>query len=344
MPPSTRPPAGRLSQLLILFALTSAAGLNSMCAPLARAAVGPRDFFAIRVVDADTGRGVPLVELRTTYEQSYFTDSAGYIAFLEPGLTDGRDLWFDVRSYGYESPKGPLGTTGLSLKPAPGKAAQIKLKRTQIAERLYRVTGYGVYRDSVLLGKKPPIKEPLLNARVTGQDTVQTAVYKGKYLWFWQDTDQAGFALGGFSMTGATADAVGKADPEAGINFDYFVDKPGDFARPAARIPIEGTHPVWIDGLTVVPDEKGTQHLVGRYAAVNADFSPVEVGLVLWNDDKQIFERLKKFANKGNGTLAPTGRPFYFNGGGGGGWGAEAGALGRAMAGCGTSDLATTCG
>src|SRR5690348_1106772 len=43
-------------------------------------------FFAIQVVDEQTGRGVPLVELQTTSAVSYYTDSNGLIAFDEPGL------------------------------------------------------------------------------------------------------------------------------------------------------------------------------------------------------------------------------------------------------------------
>ena len=42
--------------------------------------------FGIQVVDADTGAGVSLVELKTTNDQVYHTDNAGWIAFYEPGL------------------------------------------------------------------------------------------------------------------------------------------------------------------------------------------------------------------------------------------------------------------
>ena len=41
--------------------------------------------FAIEVVDAATGRGVPLVELRTVNDIRYYTDSNGLAAFDEPG-------------------------------------------------------------------------------------------------------------------------------------------------------------------------------------------------------------------------------------------------------------------
>ena len=43
-------------------------------------------YFTIRVVDDWTGRGVPLVALRTTNEIPDYTDSNGIVAFYEPGL------------------------------------------------------------------------------------------------------------------------------------------------------------------------------------------------------------------------------------------------------------------
>ena len=40
--------------------------------------------------------------------------------------------------------------------------AEVKIKRTNIAERMYRETGQGIYRDSTLLGKSIPILDPNL--------------------------------------------------------------------------------------------------------------------------------------------------------------------------------------
>ena len=38
-------------------------------------------FFIIHVVDQETGRGVPLVELKTTNEMRFYTDSNGIVVF-----------------------------------------------------------------------------------------------------------------------------------------------------------------------------------------------------------------------------------------------------------------------
>eukprot|EP01046_Picozoa_sp_COSAG06_P083871 COSAG06_NODE_30735_length_533_cov_0.963134_1_plen_121_part_10 len=48
-------------------------------------AAGAAPYFRISVVDSQTGRGVPLVLLRTGDFVQQYSDSAGNIAFYEPG-------------------------------------------------------------------------------------------------------------------------------------------------------------------------------------------------------------------------------------------------------------------
>src|SRR5688572_13078350 len=163
----------------------------------------PDRYFAIHVIDAATGRGVPLVELSTTSNLRFVTDSNGLVAFDEPGLKDGGEVWFSVKSHGYEYPADGFGFRGLRLTPTAGGEATIKVRRRNIAERLYRVTGQGIYADTVKLGREAPIEEPVLNGRVAGQDSVQSIVYRGKLHLFWGDTNQAGYPLGLFEMSGA---------------------------------------------------------------------------------------------------------------------------------------------
>src|SRR5580658_5451641 len=146
-----------------------------------------QEYFGIHVVDDQTGRGVPLVILETTNKIQYITDSGGYVAFFEPGLMS-QDVYFGVSSWGYEAKDIGFGCRGAVLHTAPGAEAEIRIHRLNIAERLYRLTGEGIYRDSTLLGKPVPITNGLLNAKVMGSDTVETAVYEGKMYWFWGDT------------------------------------------------------------------------------------------------------------------------------------------------------------
>src|SRR3954471_7164491 len=174
------------------------------------------DFFEIQVIDSASGRGVPLVELETVNHVRYVTDNSGRVALSEPSLWN-RTVFFYVRSHGYDFRKDGFGMAGTRVQPKPGGRAEIKIKRINIAERLYRITGEGLYRDSVLLGRKAPVREPLLNAEVTGQDGVLNAVYKGKLYWFYGDTGRLSYALGNFAMAGATTDLPDTIDPDIGI-------------------------------------------------------------------------------------------------------------------------------
>ena len=48
--------------------------------------------------------------------------------------------------HGYEFPADGFGIRGVGLEVKPGETKQIKIKRLNIAERLYRVTGEGHLR------------------------------------------------------------------------------------------------------------------------------------------------------------------------------------------------------
>lgn len=144
----------------LLLGLLYLAAINSQAKLMAA-----EPYCQIRVVDEATGRGVPLVELETVNNICLVTDSAGNIAFHEPGLV-GREVFFHVRSHGYEYPADGFGIRGVRLKVVSGSSITLKLRRRNIAERLYRITGGGIYRDTLLLGEKPPIAEPVLNADV----------------------------------------------------------------------------------------------------------------------------------------------------------------------------------
>src|SRR5262249_20886023 len=104
--------------------------------------------FRIQVVDQETGRGVPLVELRTVNQVPFVTDSNGVVAFDEAGLFD-RKVFFSIFSHGYEVAKDGFGYRGKALGITEGGTARIAIQRRNIAERLYRVTGAGIYQDSV---------------------------------------------------------------------------------------------------------------------------------------------------------------------------------------------------
>jgi len=245
-------------------------------------------YFKIQVVDRQTGRGVPLVELRTTNSTRYYTDSNGIVAFYEPGLMD-REVFFFVESHGYEFPKDSFGFNGTRLKTTLGGSAIIKIDRLNIAERLYRVTGQGIYRDSILTGTSVPLKNPVLNGQVMGQDSVYTCIYRDRLFWLWGDTNRPSYPLGHFWTAGAISDLPGKGglDPAVGVNLEYFVDETG-FSRPICRLKEEGL--VWLDGLMTVNDTEGRQRMVAKYARMKDLGHAYERGLVVFNDSTKSFE------------------------------------------------------
>jgi len=272
-------------------------------------AEAPR-YFAIQVVDEATGRGVPLVELQTTSSVRYYTDSSGLVAFYEPGLMD-KKVWFGVSSHGYEYPADGFGSRGAMLTTTPGGTSTLKIKRLNIAERLYRLTGQGIYRDTVLLGREPPVGEPLLNAEVTGQDGILTTVYGGKLFWFWGDTSRLSYPLGGFAMTGATSALPEKIDPSVGVKLSYFTGGDG-FARPMA--PLEGEGVVWLFGLVVLPDDTGKEKMLAFFHRRRGLGAVLENGFVVWNDQKEAFDKLR--AVPLDPALFPTGYPSRARDGG----------------------------
>ena len=97
---------------------------------------------------------VPLVRVGR-----WITDSNGLIAFYErPAF--GVPARYEVFSHGYD-----FGDGGVLLTPTPGGTAELRLTRRNVAERVQRVTGGGIYADTVLLGGDGGV----LNAGVIGQ-------------------------------------------------------------------------------------------------------------------------------------------------------------------------------
>ncbi len=262
----------------------------------------------IRVIDSKSGRGVPLVELETVDGVKFVTDNAGRIAFQEPGLL-GREIHFTIRSHGYEVPKDGFGIRGAKVTPKVGVPVEIKIVRKIVAERLCRLTGEGLHRDSELLGHKTPAANA---GRVAGQDSVQAAVYMGKVYWLWGDTLRLNYPLGMYRTAGATtAFADPKFDPAAGIAYDYFTDAKTGFARAMMPLTERPEGVIWIFGLFVVPDDKGTDKLVGHYSRRKGLDTEYEQGLAVFNDEKAILEPAKELPLKET-WRRPHGHPIPF--------------------------------
>ena len=258
-------------------------------------------YFTIRVIDSKTGRGVPLVELKTSSTIRYYTDSNGIIAFDEPTLMN-QMVSFALFSHGYEGPKDPL-----VFNTIPGTNTVIRIKRLNIAERLYRITGQDIYGHSVWLGLPSPIKHQALNGKVMGQDTYIETLYKGKLYWFWGDTETP-YGFNG-EVTGATSELPGKGglDPAIGVDLTYFTDSNG-YCKPIC--PFHGQTLVWIQWLATLPDEKGNERLYAMYNRINSDGNPGEAGFAEFNDSTETFDRIKVI-DKWYGTHHNSGHPFF---------------------------------
>jgi hypothetical protein len=273
--------------------------------PLANPVPLPSQRFRLKVVDAQTGRGVPLIEVATP-NATYQTDSNGLVAFHDAALM-GTSVQFNLSGHGYTATSGTLVATA-------GGSGQIPITRVNLAQRIYRVTGGGIYRDTVLMEETPPLANPVLNAQVFGQDSVLTAVYGNKVFWIWGDTNRPGGPLGIFRAPGAQSllPGAGGLDPDVGVDLNYFGDgagfvkamcPPSNFPNPPG---VTGPLLCWMSGLGVVRDAGGTQRLYARYSLVNGGSQAVESGLGRFNDTTQQFDKMMVF---GNPVPNPGGHP-----------------------------------
>ncbi len=280
----------------------------ALCAAVSLpASAAPSDYFRITVQDEQTGRGVPLVALTTVNQITYYTDSAGVAAVGDPELM-GQKVFFQVKSDGYDYPADGFGYHGAALSVTAGGQAVLKIKRVNIAERLYRVTGGGIYRDSVLTGLPTPIKNPLLDGQVFGQDTVEVTPYAGKIFWFFGDTDRPAYPLGQFATSGATSLPLGKGglDPSVGVDLTYWTD-PDGFSK--KMIPIaDGPGPVWVGGLFPLRDLQGRERLLTRFVRVDSAMRAVQQGLAQFDDAAAQFKPIQAYPV--SEPLVPEGHPF----------------------------------
>jgi len=271
-------------------------------------------WFGIHVIDEATGQGIPLIELRTVNDVRVITDNAGWAAFHEPGLMD-REVWFYLSHHpGYERGKDGFGYEGARLKTTQGGSADLKLKRTNIAQRIARLTGQGLYRDSELLGL--PCALPNLNpAGIMGQDSVQAVPYAGKIFWLWGDTNVPHHPLGNFQTTSAFTPLALK--PEQGIAFDYLTDdtRPDKLRH---MLPIQDQGAVWLFGLLTIKNVQGKETMLAHYSRHLGLDNAVEHGLARFDEAKGHFVVLKQLDKENawrfpRGHAVQAGEFFYFS-------------------------------
>ncbi|HBO44808.1 MAG TPA: hypothetical protein DD670_12935 [Planctomycetaceae bacterium] len=238
----------------------------------------------VEVVEKGTGWPVPLVELRTTNHLRFVTDNAGLIALDAPELM-GRETWFWVHGHGYEVKKDGFGFQGVRLTPEPGKTLRVEVSRTNLAKRLGRLTGAGLFAESQKLGEELDWRE----SGITGCDSLQSTVHRGRRFWLWGDTGLFHYPLGIFHGSSATTpvEPGDVFEPPVRLKLDYFVNDRG-VPRNVAEMP--GAGPTWVTGYVSLPDKDGNARLVGSYCKVRQPMEAYEWGVCVWNDEQDKFE------------------------------------------------------
>lgn len=280
------------------------------------------EYFRILAVEVDSNgieSGIPLVLFRTAGNYiSLFTDSAGNAAFNEPGLMDG-PLFFNVLADGYEIDPSPSVEiyelpydSGVVLNVSKYGSAKVLMRRTQMAARLYRLTGSGLYRDSVLTNASGDIPDSIISScreviddvGVLGQDTVMTGTYKGKVFWFFGDTTcqrsarQNNCEDYGMYTVGATScvpQSNGKCKANEPPGLKYFSSQEGGFlhVKPMAPDIAPYEQNTWIAAVMVFTNSNGEEVMYSNYMKNPGDgenAGSIQSGMAKWNDALEVFE------------------------------------------------------
>ncbi len=259
----------------------------------------PSTMCRIVVTDAENGWPVPLVELRTTDQQSFITDNAGVIACDAPDLM-GHETWFGVHGHGYEVPADGFGLRGVRLTPQPGATLTVKVARKNIAQRLGRLTGSGLFAESQKLGDR----RDGTDGPIVGCDSVQLAEYRGQLMWAWGDTTLAKYPLGIFNTSSATTprQPLTSFAPPLQLPYNYFRT---DAGSPRGVVNIAGPGPAWLSAYFSIKDDRGEERLCATYRKITPPLATHEVGLCLWDDASAEFRPLRTLWKKESGEPEP---------------------------------------
>ena len=256
---------------------------------------GEAEPYGIQVVDRQTGRGVPLVVFESVDRVRMVTDSDGWVAIDNPQWM-GRDIFFTISSDGYQFPADGFGFRGRKFAIAPGGRQKIEIDRTMPAQRLYRITGGGIYAASERLGERRDLPRPL--GDVVGCDSVLTVPFGDRLYWFWGDTLLPDYPISGsFHMTGATTLLPERwSEPmEKAIPLQYFTDE-NQRARPMAVMPGEG--PTWLTAPAVLADQKGGRVLVAPYEKIRNTLEAYRWGFALWDEADEKFVPFRQWETR----------------------------------------------
>ena len=268
--------------------------------------------FYIQVVDEDTGRGVPLVQISTQDWCVWWTDSNGIAAITDPDLQSdpATQIWVYTGTWGYTDPANNLEDPGRLFTVMPGTFARVEIRRNIRAERLYRFTGMGVFKDSLLAGLATPLSDPTdptQAANVAGQDSTQVALYKGRAMYFFGDTLVRQQAFGVMQSTGASTAL--DADVSSFLELEYFSADNG--TSPAPMVPVDEAF-TWVQAFATVNPGTESEALLGFYAIHDGDsMNTTGYGSMRWDDSAGHFQLLVNFTATGQTQYCTTPSCFY---------------------------------
>ena len=267
--------------LLVLFLLISSSSF---------ATVNSHGFL-FSFIDSQTQRPIPLVTIEMRNGLKFVSDNGGNIFIDSPELI-GKKVYFLVYSHGYELPeKNLFNEHGIISQLIPGCHQSVSMTRTNIAERLYRITGTGLYHHTQKAGLTNPATD-LIESSVLGQDSTVACKVGNKIYWMWGDTlGYVGFNFGACSGWTTTENL----DLEKGYKINYFTDKNG-FSKP--MIPYKSGLR-WAEGILPfkVPGKKDYQ-IAAKYVVHETLEKVKEHGFAVFDSKKQQYRIIKRFKNQ----------------------------------------------
>ncbi|GAA5116484.1 hypothetical protein JIN84_18910 [Luteolibacter yonseiensis] len=246
----------------------------------------------IEIVDKQNGWPVPLVELRSVHDTIHVSDNLGLIAIDEPELLN-QEVYFAVRGHGYGVPKDGFGYQGVRTTLKSGGKFRIEVERQNLAKRLGRLTGAGLFAEGEKLGIPPLLPE----TGVFGCDSVLTAPIGDKIFHLWGDTMIPGYPLGIYTSSAATTprQPLKKFEPPIAMPYTHFRDDKG---RPRGVAPIPGSGPTWLGAMVSFPDNQ----LGATYSKISNHLDEYEVGTCIWDPATRNFTTHKTLWKSADGA------------------------------------------
>ncbi len=248
--------------------------------------------FIVKIVDAETGRGIPLVEFELENGLKMVSDNDGHIAIISPDLF-GHKVRFRIEGHGYSTQtKDFWGQESVTLQIEHDKELRLELTNQFPAHRLYRITGAGRFNHTLIAGKKPSFPPGAdIFAQVIGQDSLIAVPWQNRLWFFYGDT----LGLNGYNFSASCATiplpGAGAYDPEIGIPLEYLRDDNG-FARKMIDTGKKGF--TWIE--YVLPVQKNEKpFLLAKYVQHATLESVEEAGFAMFGQTSQNFWVVKRW-------------------------------------------------